>query len=258
MPNDYAKLLAKLDRPPAGPNWVRFIRSDVNSTAKAIISFAKGTPLFTYQPSYTAVRDRIQFGIGRETALQMVRRSGAPAGRVQNEKLVEAFYDFDEQRAYSAQNLVEFERGLFMVSREVRVPVAPLCVLFENASFVPVFLCGWNSIPLTLVQRRLLVTIYEDAFLSLTDYQSAPAEFLFFPEMERNGVKRREAEVWHRGDYETLSAAELGECVEIFIHARDQARQILIDEWAAVLRRQSDVSGSSTSVEIKDLFSRKE
>lgn len=254
MARDYGKIIAKLDRPPSGPNWVRFIGTDVPSTTKAIVSFAKGLPQFTYQTGYSAIRDRIQLGIDLATALSAARRSGAPAGRVQNEKLIEAFFEYDEQRGYAAQNAVEFERGWFMVSREVQVPVAPLSIIREQGNFVPVFVCGWSNLSLTRTQRRLLMTIYDDAFLSLTDYQSSPAEFLFFPTGSDTDEKRREAEVWKRGDYELLSTTELGESVEIFLQARDAAKQVLLDEWAR--QPQQKGTGSATSEhDGDDLFS---
>src|ERR1700733_3158041 len=102
MIDPYAKILRKLDHPPAGPNWVRFICDDPRKTAKAIIAFAKEQPPFNYQPAYHAIKDRIELGISRETALRMAAERGAPAGRIQNKEFVEAFFDHDEDRRYSA------------------------------------------------------------------------------------------------------------------------------------------------------------
>src|SRR5712671_4573513 len=90
------KVLRKLDRPPTGPNWVRFIYDDPIRTAKAILAFANGQPRFNYQPGYHAIKDRIELGISLETALLMVCRKGAPAGREQNRELVKAFFEYDE------------------------------------------------------------------------------------------------------------------------------------------------------------------
>jgi hypothetical protein len=96
MAKDYAKIIAKLDRPPSGPNWVRFIGADAPSTTKAIVSFAKGIPPFTYQTGYAAIKDRIQLGIDLATAIEIVKRGGAPAGKGQNEELVRAFFAHDD------------------------------------------------------------------------------------------------------------------------------------------------------------------
>lgn len=222
------KILRKLDHPPAGPNWVRFIFDDVARTAKAILRFTKSQPQFNYQPGYHGIKDRIELGITREQAIVVASTKGAPAGRTQNIEFVEAFFDYDSERRYSASNPIGFDVEYFRVSRSVIVPVAPLSIIRERRKFVPIFLCGWNTNPLRLLQRRLLMTIYEDAFLSLTDYQQAPAEVLFFPKNEDEG--ERKPELWLRGDYELLSKTELDECVEIFVLARDMVRQILLAE----------------------------
>jgi hypothetical protein len=174
MMEQYVNLLRKLDRPPAGPNWVRFIFDDPIRTAKAIVAFAKGQPQFNYRPAYTAIKDRIELGISRETAVRIASERGSPVGRIQNKERVEAFFDYDERRKYSAVNPIDFDTEYFRVSREVLVPVAPLSIIRERGQFVPIFACGWSSNPLVITQRRLLMTIYEDAFLSLTDYQKSP------------------------------------------------------------------------------------
>jgi len=224
------KVLRKLDRPPAGPNWVRFIFDDPVRTAKAILAFAKGQPRFNYQVGYRAIKDRIELGISLETALLVVSRKGAPTGREQNRELVEAFFEYDRVRRYSASNPVGFDTEYFRVSREVLVPVAPLSIIRENGSFVPIFACGWTENPLTPIQRRLLATIQEDAFLSLTDFQKSRAEVLFFPKVSTGEGQSRKPEIWHRGDYALLSKSELDGCVENFVLAREMARGVLLDE----------------------------
>ncbi|MBS3650811.1 hypothetical protein KEU06_19550 [Pseudaminobacter sp. 19-2017] len=253
MAKDYAKIIAKLDRPPAGPNWVRFIGADLPSTTKSILSFAKGIPQFTYQTGYAAIKDRIQLGIELETALGIVRHRGSPAGKVQNEELVRAFYAHDDERGYAARNPIDFERGHFLVSREVQVPVAPLSVIRERGTFLPIFVCGWSTLSLTLMQRRLLVTICEDAFLSLTDYQNGPAEYLFFP---KDGEKVRSAETWQRGDYEQLSGGQLADCIEMFLEARDEARRVLMEEWHRE-RERGEAASTTVHAEMDDLFTPK-
>jgi hypothetical protein len=71
--------------------------------------------------------------------------------------------------------------------------------------------------------------MYEDAFFSLTDCQDSPAEVLFFPKIG-DGTMNREAEVWRRGDYELLRSDDLNDCLENFLLARDQVRQLIITE----------------------------
>lgn len=80
------------------------------------------------------------------------------------------------------------------------------------------------------------MTIYEDAFLSLTDYLKSPAEVLFFPK----ATSQRQSEVWMRGDYELLSQAELDECVEIFLTAREIVRSQIVEEMEEAPRRARD------------------
>ncbi|MCA6112757.1 hypothetical protein [Bradyrhizobium cenepequi] len=256
------KILRKLDFPPAGPNWVRFIFDDVASTAKAMLSFAKGQPAFGYQAAYRAIRDRIELGIDLNAAIKVATGKGAPAGWTQNRQLVEAFFDYDESRKYSASNPIEFDREFFRVSRDVIVPIAPLSIIREKGKFVPVFLCGWANNPLLPLQRRLLMTIYEDAFFSLTDYQNSPGEVLFFPKSatRKPGAEYenvRESELWRRGDYGLLSSAELNECVEIFVLARDKARQVLQSEIND-LQNKMRAEGATRDMEVsEDLFTKK-
>jgi hypothetical protein len=255
MDRDYKKLLAKLDRPPSGHNWARFVHGDdVVRTTKAIMSFVKGIPPLTYLPGSSAIKDRIQLGINVETAIQMTRRSGSPAGRKQNEALVKAFFEYDDERQYPNHSYIEFEREWFRVSRDVSVPVSPLSILIEKGQFVPVFVCGWSEVKLTDFQRRLLVSVYEDAFLSLTDFQHSPAEFLFFPKSGDAGKSDRTSEVWRRGDYDLLSEKELNSAVEVFLTAREAARQILLREMADAERRSGETAPVSSSLSLGDLF----
>ena len=92
--------IRKLDHPPAGPNFARFIQEDPRRSAKAIISFAKAQPLFAYQPAYAGIKDSIELNIDRETALSVARLRGAPAGRDSNTSLVNAFLDYDSKSNY--------------------------------------------------------------------------------------------------------------------------------------------------------------
>jgi hypothetical protein len=252
-----SKVLRKLDRPPAGPNWARFVYDDQNRTTKALLAFAKGRPTFTYQPGYRAIKDRIELGISVDAMLRSVAENGAPAGRTQNKEFVEAFIEYEKTRKYSASNPIGFDVEYFRVSREVLVPVAPLSVIREKRRFVPIFACGWADNPLILMQRRLLMTIYEDAFLSLTDFQDSPAEVLFFPRMKGPDAGRK-SEVWKRGDYNLLRKKELNEYVEIFILAREAARKHLLEQMEVMREQEAEAAKPAPSTvpsSKKDLFS---
>jgi hypothetical protein len=237
-----SKLLKKLDRPPAAPNWVRFIFDDVAKSAKAILRFVKGAPPFNYVPGYRAIKDRIELGIDLDAAVRVATAKGAPAGRVQNKELVEAFFEYDDHRKFSSAN--PFGPEYFRASRDVLIPVAPLSIIRERRKFVPIFACGWTTNPLILAQRRLLMTVYEDAFLSLTDYQTSPAEVLFFPKDEDADERRRAPEVWQRGDYELLPKKEMDEYLQIFVLARDMARQVLLRDIEQLRKKAEAEEGT--------------
>lgn len=242
MAIDPKKALLRLDRPPAGQNWARLVRNNTPRTTKALLQFLEAIIPFTYQTGTAAIRDEFFFGIGEATAIRVTQLGGAPAGRSQNKEFVQAFFEHHRVRRYPIGVSVEFERQWFRISRDVAVPVSPLAVIRENERFVPIFVCGWSDLALDLSQRRLLMTIIEDAFLSLTDYQDSPAEFLFFPRRitDDGSTKRRTAEVWKRGDYELLSQTDLDEHVQRFLNARDEVRQILEAEQRAEARRREE------------------
>ena len=257
MPLDFIKALSKLDKPPSSHNWVRFVRPTGPETTKSILSFVAGAPKFTYHTGSVAVRDRFRLDISLETAVAITQRFGAPAGRQQNKELVEAFFEFDLTRKYPKSVCSEFERQWFRISRELLIPVAPLVVVRENGRFVPIFLCGWSQVDLDIEQRRLLMTVCEDAFLSLTDYQMSPAEFLFFPKLGKGKAAVRTPEVWHRGDYALLPPDELNEQVQKYLLAREEARGILLTAKADEDRRRERDRTQPTGDFDDDLFGKK-
>jgi hypothetical protein len=224
----YERLLRKLDRPPGAPNWVRFVGDTELESAKKIYAFVKSQPPFNYLQGYKAAKDTVELHISAEDAIKIASTKGAPLGRKRNKEFVEAFLEHDEIRNYTSSNPIDFETEYFRVSRSVKVPVAPISIIRERGNFVPLFMCGWETIPLRLRQRRLLMTVYEDAFFSLTDYQRSPGEILFFPKLD--GAEIRSSVTWMRGDYELLSAKQLNECVEIFLLAREIVRKRILEE----------------------------
>jgi hypothetical protein len=103
------------------------------------------------------------------------------------------------------------------------------------------------------------MTIYEDAFLSLTDYQKSPAEVLFFPKVGHGDERRREPEVWRRGDFNLLTKQDLDQCLEIFVSAREAARRVLLDE-IETLRKRAEEQESESPTQTgghPDLFTKK-
>lgn len=105
------------------------------------------------------------------------------------------------------------------------------------------------------MQRRLLVTIYEDAFLSLTDFQTSPAEILFFPKTDVDGKRIRYPEIWNRGDYQLLSRSALNECLEIFVLAREIARKVILEEIAGLQEQAREERDSpATQANTPNLF----
>lgn len=256
MSSDLQKALLKLDRPPAVQNWVRLVRDTKPKTVKAILDFVIDGPKTTYQVGNLAVRDRFLLGIDRSTAVTMTQNYGPPGSRKANQEYVEAFFEHDLVRSFPIRVAIEFERQWFKISREVAVPVSPLVVIREAGKLVPIFSCGWSSIELTIAQRQLLMTVWEDAFLSLTDFQESPAEFLFFPKEDLGKRKKgpRQSEVWQRDKYTLLTPSELGEQVEMYSEARLEARAILLAAKATEegRRREERAAGSDDAAQGED------
>ncbi len=108
------------------------------------------------------------------------------------------------------------------------------------------------------------MTVYEDAFFSLTDFRDSPGEVLFFPKneaRERSPEEKnlRAPEIWQRSDYDLLSLTELNECVEIFVLARDMARQVLQNEIRDLQdKMKADiVDPGEVKSSVDDLFTKK-
>lgn len=232
MAADLIKALSKLDRPPSAVNWARFVHESRPKTTKSIVSFVTGIPQVVYSAGYTAIRDRLNLAIKEEMVIGAAARA-APKSRAQNVELVQAFLNYEAERNYPLATNIEFDRQWFPISRELGVPVAPLTILRENGQFLPIFVCGWSDLALTPAQCRLLMTVIEDAFLSLTDFQSSPAEFLFFPRVKHGELKgERRPVVWKRGEFDLLSQAQLEEQVETYLASRDDARAVILAKKA--------------------------
>jgi hypothetical protein len=139
-------------------------------------------------------------------------------------EFVQAFCTYAAERKYQATAAYMDFSVSFQIGRQLYVPVKPTLVAREGGQLKPIFVFGWKSVPLTRFQRRLLMTILEDAIFSLTDFSESDAEIVFLPE---NDEKHRVPEIWHRGDYELLSDIDLRNQMEVFLSARESAYPII-------------------------------
>lgn len=242
----------KLERPPSAYNWVRYNYTDEVKTEAELVRFALGVPQITYAAAMPIIRDRIVLGLDRKTALSAAMSKGAAKSRPHVTELVSAFYDYDESRRYSGNPSYDQFVQPFKAGRNILIPVKPLTVIAESGELKPIFVVGWSSMPLDTFQRRLLMTVIEDAVFSLTDFQGSTGEFVSFP---KDASKSRRPEVWRRGDYELLSQTELKEQVSLYLRALEAAKAHLLNSFANKKERtpeQPSVSHGSTLFDFSD------
>jgi hypothetical protein len=216
-------LFKKLDKIPGAPNFVRYNFEDLVKTLKAYVAFAKGMPTVSYVPGMTIVKELVLGLTDVEQAKKTARRLKPSPSKQAIIEFVDAFCIYAADRQYQATPSYSDFSVYFPIARDLFVPVKPTLIARENGQLKPVFVFGWKSVPLTAFQRRLLMTILEDAIFSLTDFEGSDAEVVFLPEID--GV--RTPEIWHRGDYELLSDVELRNQIELFLSARSEAYPIL-------------------------------
>lgn len=219
-------IFSKLDRIPAAPNFVRYNFDDLSKTIKAYVAFAKGMPTVSYIEGLKIIKDLVLGWIDADQAQKAARRLKDSPSRDAIIGFVNAFCKYASTRNYTATPAFADFSTSFAIGRDLFLPVKPTLVARENGQFRPIFVFGWKSVPLDRFQRRLLMTILEDAIFSLTDFCGSDAEIVFLPEVD--GV--REPEVWHRGDYDLLSDVELRNQLELFLSAREMAYPI-ISQW---------------------------
>lgn len=220
-------LFRKLDRIPGAPNFVRYNFEELEKTLKAYVQFAKGMPTVSYAAGITIIKDLVLGYIDAEQAIKAAFRLRESPSREAVISFVQAFCRYAAARQYQATPAYADFTVYFQVGRELYLPVKPTLVARESGQLKPIFVFGWKTVPLIRFQRRLLMTILEDAIFSLTDFASSDAEIVFLPE---NEFGQRLPEVWHRGDYELLSETELRNQTEIFLSAREAAYPI-IAQW---------------------------
>lgn len=219
-------IFRKLDRIPGAPNFVRYNHEELMRTLKAYVQFAKGMPTVSYAAGLTIIKDLVLGMIDTELAIKAARRMKESPSRQAVIEFVQAFCVYAEERRYQATPAYSDFSTFFSIGRDLYVPVKPTLVAREDGQLKPVFVFGWKSVPLSVFQRRLLMTILEDAIFSLTDFESSDAEIVFLPENEEG---LRKPEVWHRGDYVLLSEAELRNQMEVFLSARESAYPLIAD-----------------------------
>lgn len=230
----------RLDRIPAAPNFVRYNFDDLRRTLKAYVQFAKGMPTISYVTGLMIIKDLVLGWIDIDQARVAIGRSANSPSKEANVEFVNAFCDFAESRAYEATPAYSDFSTYFNIGRGLYLPVKPTLVAREGGQLKPIFVFGWKSVPLDTFQRRLLMTILDDAIFSLTDFQSSDAEIVFLPEVD----SEREPEIWHRADYDLLSAPELSNQMEIFLSAREAAYPI-IAEWLRTKKAKPEDRPSS-------------
>lgn len=223
-------LFRKLDRIPGAPNFVRYNFEEVAKTLKAYVQFAKGMPTVSYAAGVTIIKDLVLGYIDGAQAIKAAVRLKDSPSREAVISFVEAFCKYAEERCYQATPAYVDFSVYFQLGRDLYLPVRPTLVAREAGQLKPTFVFGWKSIPLTRFQRRLLMTILEDAIFSLTDFCDSDAEIVFLPANEDG---ERVPEVWHRGDYDLLSDDELRNQLEVFLSAREAAYPIIADWLAA-------------------------
>lgn len=220
----------KVDSPPYAHNWVRNNFSDFQATVRSLVSFIQSMPQITYAGGMSVIRDRIALGLDRQTAINAVRTTGHKKSRPYVEEFVEAFYEYDEIRKYSGLPSYDQYVAPYPISRDIRIPVKPLIVISEEGMLKPIFVVGWATMPLTLFQRRLLMTLLEDAVFSLTDFQNSIGEFISFPHLRGSNSKKRTPLVWKRGDYGLLSPPRMKEQADLYLQALAKAKDIVAEK----------------------------
>lgn len=215
------QILAKLDRPPAAPNWALSNFQEKARTRSALINLALGFPQISYQWAHRVIQIVIADKRSDDQAIELLRRYCPVSQWDHNLSLLHAFLAYNEERRFDGIRVFDEFCGYFMAGPDVSVPVRPTAVIREGGVLKPIFVVGWAHNRLKWYQRRLLTSIYEDAIYSLTDFVNSPGEVLFFPE---DGYGVRKADRWERDSYSPLSHEELTEQIERFIEAREEAR----------------------------------
>ena len=218
------QVLAKLDKPPAAPNWAVSNFQEKSRTRSALVNLALGFPQISYQWAHRIIQITIADKRSDDEAIKLLRKHCPASQWDHNLSLLHAFLEYNKIRQFDGIQVYDEFCGFFMAGPDVRVPVRPTAVIVEGGVLKPIFVVGWAHNRLKYYQRRLLTSIFEDAIYSLTDFVNSPGEVLFFPE---NGYGVRKVDRWDRDTYAPLSRDELAAQVERFIQAREEARSVI-------------------------------
>lgn len=239
----FDRIEKKIIRPPAAHNVARLLDPDSElKTTENIARFALSIPAFNYIGALKICYDKVALGINLETAVSAIRKTGAPSGREQNEKLVRAFFEHDDRRRYSDLPVLDSYRGQFMISREIAVPTAPAFTIYERGKQVPVVMCGWKNFGLRREQIRAWLSMLQSGLFSYVDYRQSPWEVLLLPEVIDGEVPIRSARVIRPGEYNLLSEPDLRELAAMYARAQKAAMPIARELWDAreAKRRQRE------------------
>lgn len=237
----FERIEKKVIRPPGAHNVARLLDPDSElKTAENIARFALSIPAFNYVGGLKVCRDRVALGITLETAVKAVRNSGAPSGRDQNEKLVQAFFAHDELRRYSELPVLDSYRGQFMISREIAVPTAPTFTVYEKGNQVPVVVCGWKTFALRRDQIRAWLSMLESGLFSYVDYRYSPWEVLLLAESGYPDDLCRRARVIRRGEYNLFTESDLRELATMYARAQRAAMPVARELWEKREQRRKE------------------
>lgn len=258
----------KIKRPPSVHNLVRLINlNDELKTTKNVVNFALSIPSFNYASGTKMCVERVSIGLDLATALKAVERSGAPAGRAYNADFITAFFNYDEERRYSASQVFESYHGQYRISRDINVPTSPTFTIIENKEQVPVVLCGWKDLMLDKSQIQMWMTMLESGLFSYGDYRHSPGEVAIFPEQGTSETSDRQPLIINRGDYALFSEPDMREIAAMYARAQEAAMPIAEQRWnhreQARKQRDKDRGGydspsgqSPTNFDQKDLFAK--
>lgn len=203
-----------LRRPPKAHNWVRNCDQSRHKVAKRLVRLALNPPRMNYLPGDDLVRQRLTLQTDVETLRKAAARLKGDDRRRLNTEYFEAFLAAEDKLGLAGLPAYDFAVTPFRIGPGLVAPVQPLAVLRRQDKLLPVMMVGWSTMPLTHTQKRLLMTVYEDALFSLTDFQSANGVFVSFPKND-NGV-RTEC-VWERGDFRLMQDDELRHHAKVYI-----------------------------------------
>lgn len=242
-------ILAKLDKPPAAHNFARCNFPRKAKTCSALVNLAMSFPTVSYQWAIHIIELTVADQRSDAEAIQMLISKCPPSQLDHNLELLNGFLDYHAIRKFEGFQVYPEFKGWFEVGPNVRVPVSPTLIIREDGVLKPLFVIGWASNGLDYYQRRLLTSIYEDAIYSLTDFQHADGEVLFFP---RNSYGRRIADPWKRSTFPALSREEMVEQVKRFLLAREEARPLIAERFAEQTRRKSAEKTRPTTAPSRD------